>query len=104
MNQTDDKPRNDLDYTGAMHGVQSGVAMEMELEPSTVATVATKHLRVGVNSAMVNDAALVRLLVKKGLITHEEYAEEVRLEANRELDRYEDLLRARLGRADVVLR
>jgi hypothetical protein len=98
----DDRPRNDLSYDAAMHGVQAGVAMEMNAQMNDAHT--PKHLRVGINSAMVNDAAMVRLLVKKGLITEEEYAEEVRLEANRELDRYEDRLRAALGNANINLR
>ena len=89
-----DMPRNNLSYEDAMHGMQAGVQLEIsrgceDTEP--------KHLRVGVNSAMVNDAALARLLIKKGLFTETEYAEEVRLEANRELDRYEDRLREKYG-------
>lgn len=79
--------RNDLSYESALHGIQTGVAFEME---RGVSATEPKHLRVGVNSALVNDAALVRLLVAKGLFTMEEYLEELRLEANRELDRYED--------------
>ena len=91
-----DKPDNDLGYEAAMHGMQTGVKLELENDPSSASP---KHLRVGVNSALINDAALVRLLVKKGLITSEEYAEEVRLEANRELDRYEHRLFNLYGRA-----
>lgn len=82
----DDKPKNDLTYEEAMHGVQTGIAFDINAG-SNIAT--PKHLRVGVDSLFINDAALARLLVKKGIITHEEYTEEIRLEANRELDRYE---------------
>lgn len=98
---SDDKPRNDLPYHEAMHGVQTGV--EIEMNSGSKATH-PKHLRVGVDSAMVNDAALARLLVKKGLFTWEEYREEIRLEANRELDRYEDRVRGRGLSAEVKLR
>ncbi len=91
---SDDTQRNDLDYFAAAHGMQTGVAHELERDPSSASP---KHLRVGINSALVNDAALVRLLVAKGVITEEEYAEAVRLEMNRELDRYEDLLRSSYG-------
>lgn len=80
--------RNNLSYEDALHGIQTGVKFEMERGHSTAHT--PKHLRVGIDSAMVNDAALAHLLVKKGVFTQEEYAEELRLEANRELDRYED--------------
>lgn len=84
---SDDTPRNDLSYEAALHGMQTGV--QFELDKGSQATN-PKHLRVGVNSTLINDAALVRLLIKKGVITMDEYAEEMRLEANRELDRYED--------------
>ena len=70
-----------------MHGIQTGIMFEMK---HGCTDTQPKHLRVGVNSALINDAALVRLLAKKCLITMDEYKEEVRLEANRELDRYED--------------
>lgn len=89
-----DEPKSDLSYLDAMHAIQTGVAVHMQFEPS-IAT--PKHLRVGIDSAMVNDAALVRLLVKKGLITHEEYGEELRLEANREVDRSEATIQAITG-------
>jgi hypothetical protein len=39
---------------------------------------------------MVDSAAVARLLVEKGVFTAAEYAEAVRVEMNRELDRYED--------------
>jgi hypothetical protein len=66
--------------------MQSGVAYELGKDESSASP---KHLRVGINSALVNDAALVRLLVKKGLITEAEYMEEVRLEMCREVDRHQ---------------
>ncbi len=102
----DDRPRNDLPYREALHGVQAGVALELRQQNPTLGEgviAALKSLRVGVDSAMVNDAALMRLLVRKGLFTDEEYGEEIRLEANRELDRYEDRLSAAHG-ARITLR
>lgn len=95
-----DDPKTNLPYEQAMHAVQTGVAYEMSTVPSATDP---KHLRVGINSALINDAALVRLLIKKGLITQAEYIEEVRLEACREVDRYEDRLTETHGRR-VVLR
>lgn len=104
-----DTPRNDLSYTEAMHGMQSGVQLDMQAELGGLVVSdnlirALKHLRVGINSALVNDAALIRLLVKRGIVTEAEYLEEVRLEANRELDRYEDRLRANFKNAGLKLR
>jgi len=74
-------------YLDAVHGMQTGVATiagmgdAKDLEP--------KHLRVGVNSAMCNQAALVRLLIAKGLITLTEYQKELADEMERERERYE---------------
>lgn len=77
-----------LTYSQALHAVQTAVAYEMVHGNSGTDP---KHLRVGVNSAFVNDAALARLLIRKGLITEEEYSEEVRHEMNREVVRYQAL-------------
>jgi hypothetical protein len=74
-------------YLDAAHGMQSGVAYVMETEPEPKET-SLKHLRVGVNSAMCNQAALVRLLIAKGLFTPEEYEKEIADEMERERDRY----------------
>jgi len=57
-------------YTQAAHAMQSGVAMMMNYNDSHE----PKHLRVGVNSAMIETSALVKLLIDKGLITYEEWA------------------------------
>lgn len=83
MNDNDDLG---LSYMTAMHGVQSGIAHEMG-KGSNLAE--PKHLRVGIDSAMVNDAAVARLLIDKGIFTVAEYEEAVRREANREVQRYE---------------
>jgi hypothetical protein len=85
---------NEKRYRDAMHAVQSGVAMEMNFDPGPTST---KHLRVGVNSAMVQHGALVRLLVDKGFITWAEVWKELADEAEREQARYEADLSARLG-------
>lgn len=89
-----DHPKRDLPYPEAAHAMQSGVAQEIA---DGNAAASPKHLRTGLNSAMVQDAALARLLVKKGLITFEEYNEEIRLEMCREVDRYEKRLSEKHG-------
>jgi len=76
-----------LGYLEAMHGVQSGVAYDIA---NGGQNTTPKHLRVGINSAMVDTAAMAWLLVKKGIIKPEEYAEAVRLFANNELAAYEE--------------
>jgi hypothetical protein len=101
MTKDTEKPETDLPYDEAAHAMQTGVAFELERDPSSASP---KHLRVGLNSTLVNDAAIARLLVKKGLITVEEYAEEVRLEMCREVDRYQARINERSGNGRVVLR
>lgn len=77
-----------------MHGVQSGVAAKMELDPTETTP---KHLRVGVNSAMVQHAALVRLLMSKGIVTEAEYWADQADAADEERERYEHWLTLRTG-------
>lgn len=81
-------------YLNAAHAMQSGVAVKMGLDPKETSP---KHLRVGVNSAMVEHAALAQLLIKKGVITEEEYAEAVTLGMEAEAQRYVTDLEERLG-------
>ncbi len=73
-------------YNRAMHAMQTGVAFELS---QGAGPASPKHLRVGVNSAMIYDAALVRLLIAKGVFTIVEYERELVAEAEREVARYE---------------
>ena len=72
-----------LSYAQALHGIQSGIALEIEKGSDCASP---KHLRVGVNSAMCEHAALVRLLIEKEIITEEEYRDAITEEFNREAD------------------
>lgn len=91
MTKLDDLKRR---YQVAAHAVQSGVAMDLNDDP---ASGTPKHLRTGVNLAMVDHGALVRLLIKKGLITEEEYFTELVAGAEDEQRAYEQKLTARYG-------
>ena len=73
------------EYVGNVHAMQSAVAAKMAIDP---AETTPKHLRVGVNSAMCDQAALVQLLVAKGVITIEEYGDAITQEMAREVERY----------------
>lgn len=73
----------------AQHAMQSGVAMKMNIDPGETAP---KHLRVGVNAAMVGNGALVGLLIDKGLITEEEYFGKLAEGMETEKQRYEQVL------------
>jgi hypothetical protein len=83
-----------LSYEQALHGIQTGIALEIERGSDCASP---KHLRVGVNSAMCEHAALVRLLMAKGIFTEQEYAEAITDEFNRELERVEKNVNAQYG-------
>lgn len=86
-------------YAHAAHGMQSGVATDMETDPDARSQGAStaKHLRVGVNSALVNNQAIAELLIAKGIITLDEYTEAVTKAMEAEKARYERLLTERFG-------
>ncbi|QJY46674.1 hypothetical protein [Pseudonocardia broussonetiae] len=81
-------------YTAAMHAMQSGVAADQSggSEDGT-----PKHLRVGVNSALVSVAGIGRLLIDKGVITQDEYEAAVADAMENEVRLYERRLSERLG-------
>jgi len=78
------------EHQALQHAMQTGVMLDQE-RGSQCGT--SKHLRVGLNTALVDHGSLVDLLVKKGIITDEEYAQAMRDGMQSEVDRYE----ARLG-------
>jgi hypothetical protein len=82
------------EYTDKCHAMQTGVAMKMAIDPGETSP---KHLRVGVNSAMCDQAALARLLVNKGVITQQEYEAAVTDEMGREVARYQTWLTEHVG-------
>lgn len=83
-------------YMAAMHAMQSGVAAKMAYDggPESGET-SPKQLRVGVNSALISNGALLRLLVDKGLITDEEYVAVLADYTERDVKSYEDWLNTR---------
>jgi hypothetical protein len=78
-------------YMRAAHAMQSGVALDHERNGTHDAT--PKHLRVGINSAMVDTGAMAELLIGKGLITRDEYEKAIADMMEREVRLY----RKRLG-------
>jgi hypothetical protein len=89
-----DEPK---DYTSLLHAMQTGVAYVMEKEPSETSP---KQLRVGVNSAMVENGALVSLLIEKGLITLEEWEAALTAMMTREVQMYEARVNQLYGSAN----
>jgi hypothetical protein len=102
MTKRDDFQRR---YEIAAHAVQAGVAMEMHDAPPTISgsAVSPKMLRTGINLAMVEHGALVRVLIAKGLFTEEEYVEQLVLGVEGEKRLYEERLSARFGGAKIDL-
>lgn len=93
---SDEQAANEFErYKSALRKVQSGIAHSMSLNGDSSSE--HKHLRVGIDSAHISDAALVKLLVRKGVITDLEYATELADEAEREVARNETKLSERLG-------
>lgn len=92
----DDKKRDELAgrYQRALHGMQAGVALDVARGASDCTP---KHLRVGVNAAMVDSGALAQLLIKKGVFTEEEYLTALAEGAEAERARYEAEASARAG-------
>lgn len=93
MMTDEEKAKVATEYRSACHAMQSGVAVD-QARGSGDGT--PKHLRVGINSAMCDHAALVRLLLAKGILTEEEYALAIRDEMVREKERYEEMLGVKL--------
>jgi hypothetical protein len=86
-------------YQAACHAMQSGVAMKMnfngkETEP--------KHLRVGINASMSDSAALVYLLISKGVFTLEEYQKAIADQMEAEVDSYQKEINSHLGAGSKV--
>jgi len=77
-----------------LHAIQTGVKARIEYGLSNDSD--PKHLRVGINNALIAQGALTDLLVKKGLITEEEFAQTYVEFLKKEVESYELLLSAHL--------
>jgi len=89
-----------LKYHEALKAMQAGVGLDLEV--GATKGLSAKHLRVGVNSAMIDTGALMRLLIKKGVFTAQEADDALEEVANEEVDSYEKLLSEKLA-AKVTL-
>lgn len=62
------------EYVVLLHAVQTGVLREIQVfGTGETAAAGPKHLRVGVNSAIIQNSSLATLLMRKGIITEVEY-------------------------------
>lgn len=83
----------------AQHAMQTGVATMMGINANDMTV---KHLRVGINASMVEIAALAKLLIKKGIITLDEYDKALADEMEAEVERYRQEIKDCTG-MDVML-
>lgn len=88
-------------HAAAAHAMQTGVAYTMEKEPNETKP---KHLRVGVNVALCDQSALVKLLVAKGILTMDEYEKAIADEMEAEVKRYEKRLAELFGADEGVIK
>jgi len=84
---------SEAEYLAHVHGMQAGVGMKMHKDGGPAdGETSPKHLRVGVNAAMSDHAALFELLKDKGLLNEEEYLEYRVKWMKREKESYEQYL------------
>lgn len=86
-------------YMVLCHAMQSGVSGKMIFDKHDTEP---KHLRVGINSAMVSNHALVKLLLEKGIINEKEFWESLVYCMFDEVVKYEKYLSKKAGK-DVHL-
>lgn len=94
-------PDSHTRYHDAMHAVQTGLAILIERGQQLAEP---KHLRVGINSAMVTDSAISSLLIEKGIFTEDEYVDALAAAAEREHAFIQDEVRKALGNDGINLR
>ncbi len=96
MNTPNEKTFDELaaEYEALMHAMQSGVAID---HARGGADGTPKHLRVGVNSALNSNNAVLRVLLAKGICTREEYMQHLVDATREEVARYENILGAKLA-------
>ena len=71
------------------HAMQTGIAYMMQRNRSETDP---KHLRVGINTALVGEAALADLLMQKGIITEDEYLDALITWTEKEVESYRKAL------------
>ena len=77
-------------YRDAVHAMQAGVSAIMACGSSEADP---KHLRVGVNNALVEGGVLTKLLIDKGAFTEEEYFEALLEGVEAEVAKYKEKLK-----------
>lgn len=79
-------------YLTAQHAMQTGVGYSLNYREET-----PKDVRVGINTALVDIATLIEVLIDKGIIDEVEMHERLADGMEREVKRYEEHLTALTG-------
>lgn len=91
-------------YPKLAHALQSGVAATISLDENDTSVSLTsrshsgKMLRTGINMAMLEQGAMWKLLLDKGVITEDEMRQALVDALEREVAEYEVTLTKRMGR------
>lgn len=81
-----------------LHGIQTGIRYKYETsEKDESLDRRLKHIRVGVDNALIQTDTLMQLLVKKGVFTDIEWLEEYLQAVNFKLNQYKKELSEALG-------
>lgn len=94
MKPTGPNPEQHERIHALLHAIQSGVKIEQEYGSEDGSP---KHLRVGVNNALLTNAAMAYLLIEKGVFTVEEYWDMYESKLQEEVQAYEDRLTSYFG-------
>lgn len=94
MNDQDGVEFDRQRYYRALHAMQSGVRAD---HANGGRDGSPKHLRTGVNAAVLGIGALAGLLIEKGLFTEAEYIKALADGMEAEKARYEKVLSERFG-------
>lgn len=78
------------EHAALLHSMQSGVKYTIEYGLDDAHS--PKHLRTGVNNALVSNGALVDILIQKGIFTEEEFMTAYNNVLRKEVASYEDAL------------
>jgi hypothetical protein len=70
---TEQEEKNQQRILNLMHAMQSGVAMKMSVPQADPRETSLKHLRVGVNAALIQIGALTATLIELGVVNYELY-------------------------------
>ena len=79
-------------YSAAAHAMQSGVAFDADTRG-----LEAKHLRVGINSALVEASALAMILMRKGICTPAEYLTALCEKMEQERESYAQKIKQQTG-------